>query len=287
MRPIQLNTHDHINSDVEVDYMLMTSFNDIYTRCHSHDFFEFFIILNGRIEHIVNTVPITMGKGTLVFMRPNDVHYYKKVGSEDCQLLNIAVKEETIFALLNYLGPGFHPKRLTDPAIPPSVILSEGELEDLMARFETLNLLNQENLLTQRTEWRILLVEIFARHFNIFENKPSHYPEWMSQLIQKMQRPENLKGGLKRLNALSYRTQEHVCRSFMKYLKQSPSEFIHDLRLKTAANLLIRTNKKVTDIAFDLGYENLSYFYQRFKKHFKQSPGDFRHLHRRSLIPVE
>lgn len=267
--------------------MLMTSFNEIYTKSHSHDFFEFFIILKGRVEHIVNAIPMTIGQGTLVFMRPNDVHYYKKVGSEDCQLLNIAVKEETILSLLNYLGPGFHPKRLTDPAIPPSVILSESELDELLTRFDSLNLLHQKNVLIQRTEWRILLVEIFARYFNIIENKTSHYPEWLSHLIHEIQDPENLKLGLKRLNELACKSKEHVCRSFMKYLNQSPSAFIHDLRLKTAANQLIRTDKKITDIAFDLGYENLSYFYQRFKKHFKQNPGDFRKLYRKPLIPLK
>ena len=48
------------------------------------------------------------------------------------------------------------------------------------------------------------------------------------------------------------------------------------MRIKHACDMLRTTDKKVTDIAFAVGYESLGYFNRVFKKEMGLSPSDFR-----------
>lgn len=56
---------------------------------------------------------------------------------------------------------------------------------------------------------------------------------------------------------------------------QSPSEFIRIIRLKRAASLLAQNFGTITDVAFEVGFNNLSYFNRTFKKQFGKSPTTF------------
>lgn len=55
------------------------------------------------------------------------------------------------------------------------------------------------------------------------------------------------------------------------------ASYINDKRILAAKQLLEETNSAVTDIAFHVGFDNLSYFYRLFKKHTGQAPKDYRH----------
>jgi AraC family L-rhamnose operon regulatory protein RhaS len=61
----------------------------------------------------------------------------------------------------------------------------------------------------------------------------------------------------------------------------TPIQFVNDVRLRQAAELLIDEPKlAITDIAFHVGYESSQYFSEVFSKHFGHSPVKFRMLKR-------
>ena len=55
----------------------------------------------------------------------------------------------------------------------------------------------------------------------------------------------------------------------------STNEFIRSIRLKRAAQMLKNKTGSVSEIAFQTGFENLSYFTKRFKELFKTTPKDY------------
>ena len=57
---------------------------------------------------------------------------------------------------------------------------------------------------------------------------------------------------------------------------QSPNEFIQNIRLKYAARLLRETSMTVSEISYDTGFSDSSYFSRAFKKCFGLSPKQWR-----------
>ena len=75
---------------------------------------------------------------------------------------------------------------------------------------------------------------------------------------------------------LSQKSREHLARSLKQYFDVTPSEYINELRLNYASNLLIHTNTPVLKICYDSGFQSPSYFYKVFNKKYEMSPNEFR-----------
>lgn len=65
----------------------------------------------------------------------------------------------------------------------------------------------------------------------------------------------------------------HFHRICHKYLNQSPKQYLLGLKMTRAKQLLLGHNLSIKQVAFSLGYEDVSYFSNRFKKHFGVAPG--------------
>jgi AraC-like DNA-binding protein len=59
-------------------------------------------------------------------------------------------------------------------------------------------------------------------------------------------------------------------------LQQSVSEIIETRKLIEAKNLLISTDKAISEISYELGYNEKSYFANVFRKKSGQTPSEFR-----------
>lgn len=72
---------------------------------------------------------------------------------------------------------------------------------------------------------------------------------------------------------MSARNLNHICQRIMH---QSVSEIIETRKLTEAKNLLAGTQKSISEIGFELGYNEKSYFSNVFKKKSGQTPSEFR-----------
>ncbi|MCU7494440.1 MAG: AraC family transcriptional regulator [Ignavibacteria bacterium] len=274
-----------IDPVTEIHYAFHRSLKNI-TVPHRHDFYEFFIIIRGSVIHKINGKSELLSEGTLVFIRPDDVHYYEKSTSEVCELVNLAFPPKAVSELFSYLGEGFMAGRLLKAENPPHVLLTAGEKDFVVEKLEELNTLPRKNKEEIKTRQRILLLEIFTRYFQLEKiEKKSAVPTWLKELCRLLQEKENFNRGIPWLQERSQRSPEHLCRAFRKFLNTTPTEFINELRLNYAANVLSSTDLEIIEVSARAGFENLSHFYHLFKEKYGLSPGEFRKQHKTSMIP--
>lgn len=70
-------------------------------------------------------------------------------------------------------------------------------------------------------------------------------------------------------------THIHLYRKLHTLAGQSPSEFLKRIRLQRAAQLLSRDGYSVSEVGYQVGFNDPSYFIRCFKKHFGKTPKDF------------
>ena len=71
-------------------------------------------------------------------------------------------------------------------------------------------------------------------------------------------------------------SQSHFRSLFKKLLGMTPTRYINKTRLSSAVYLLRSTDKSITDISFDSGFSDVTYFNRLFQKEFGTSPREMR-----------
>jgi transcriptional regulator GlxA family with amidase domain len=81
------------------------------------------------------------------------------------------------------------------------------------------------------------------------------------------------------LQALSDRfcmSKYHLCREFKKYIGQPPYEYLTGVRINNAKALLRFTDKRIADIACEVGFGDNCHFFSIFERYEALSPAEYR-----------
>ncbi len=70
--------------------------------------------------------------------------------------------------------------------------------------------------------------------------------------------------------------RSYLCAVFKKFMGKSPQQYAIDMKMKSAANMLHRSDKSVSDIAAAVGYEDALLFSRMFRAKFGCSPRQYR-----------
>ena len=250
---------------------------------HWHDYYEIFLMLEGSTLHKVNGTQQMLTEGYLVFIRPGDVHKYEC--KEKCRFLNLAFSKETMNELISYFGSGFNAQRILDSKYPPISVLTAGEKGRMFKKFQEINTLELNSNTKFRFYMRVFLAEIMSAYFSdTLYSLSVDIPHWLEILCLKMNTKDNFTVGISRMTELSGCSKEHLSRSMKKYYGVTVTEFINDLRLNYAANMLKNSNMSILDICYDCGFDNTSYFHRKFKEKYDVTPLKFRNLNRGGLV---
>ncbi len=276
MDPKLLTADRFVDGRTGISYRYVYSDTE-YFRPHYHDYYEIFLLLEGRAEHFVNGARVPLTKGALVFIRPNDTHDYLPQDKKPFSMLNITFTRETCDELFAYLGDGFCAERLKSAQLPPEVQLSESSFDYILGQMTNIRTIDATDACRLQTAFRILLFRIFTRFFADYTEDDTHgMPLWLSLLCAEMRKNGNFTHGIERMLSLTDKSREHVSRSIKKYMGLTLSEFINDLRLKFIANMLKNSNHDIADIIFESGFGNISWAAELFRKKYGTTMSNYR-----------
>lgn len=121
---------------------------------------------------------------------------------------------------------------------------------------------------------QVILLEQAGLNENLNIQSPSY---------ENFQRCKNhLENNFIRINSSSQLASEcnlnirYIARLFRQYMQIRPHDYLVNLKMNKAANLLITTNFNIKQIAYMTGFNDQYYFSKIFKKNFKASPTEYR-----------
>ena len=235
---------------------------------HCHTFAEFFFIGQGRAMHGINGRHQLLVPGSLVYIRPDDVHFFSPLNHFDFVLYSIGFSCDEARRAAAYLGAP-----LPGGPLPPHVILCGSERGFLEQRLE--------DMLAASPADRLSILRSLLPQVLLAVGAPSDaqrdpvMPPWLAALDEAMRRRENYVAGLPRMLELCRYSQAYLNRMFRLHMKITPTEYINALRMDYATELLMVGGRSVTEICFLTGFNNLSHFYSVFRGLYGCAPREF------------
>jgi len=243
---------------------------------HVHDFEELIVGMKGRLEHFVDFKTTTVEAPLVSFITRGKVHRIitkLQDGSFDMWLLRFRSEfiAETVFQLYS----SFHNNA--------NLALKPGECFNRL--ITVCEIISQEmkhpvpDLSIVRHMLSALFIMIEAERKKLPESENAEksiqnetFINFLKILEDNFRRPLGVDFYAEKL-FMSSRNLNLICQ---KIMNQSVSEIIETRKLTEAKNLLASTNKSISEIGFDLGYNEKSYFSNVFKKKSGQTPSEFR-----------
>ena len=212
--------------DKKVGYMctyLVGKCNKFYL--HNHRYYEFFLTCGDNFRHVINGKEIPLDVGTLVFVRPDDVHTYKQDDKIDYDIINIAYSSEIINQAFMYMGESFPASRLIHSKMPPSVILGDEERENLKAKLVAL--ITDDNIKSKKINSRALLIEILSTFFSdmgekVENDKKNQIPHWFLDCLYSIKNEMIFNMSFSEIAKMTNYSESHLRHCFKKYLNQTP-----------------------------------------------------------------
>lgn len=119
------------------------------------------------------------------------------------------------------------------------------------------------------------------------EQVDSHHDEEIIKIQEWLQinhaKPVNVRELTQRFN-INLRSFN---RRFLAASGMTPVRYLQEIRVRQARELLKRSNLSIAEIAFSVGYQDVSYFSGLFKKLNAVTPNEYRALVRKKLFNVE
>jgi YesN/AraC family two-component response regulator len=130
-------------------------------------------------------------------------------------------------------------------------------------------------------EAMVKLLTIFAQHISLLSNQivvrnENAEPPVITrakQFIQEHQAEDMSLGQVaKAVNTSTF----YFCKMFKKVTGINFTDYVSRVRIEKAKNLLLNPNLRVSEIAYEVGFQSLTHFNRVFKKILGQSPTDYR-----------
>jgi AraC-like DNA-binding protein len=111
---------------------------------------------------------------------------------------------------------------------------------------------------------------------NVNRHKGYSREEFIIEIINFMKENIDKKLTLNKIASCSYYSPTHLSGKFKRITGYSPIEYFNHLKLQKACYLLQYTQKRISDISWEIGIEDPYYFSRLFSKYIGISPSEYR-----------
>ncbi|GGC29438.1 AraC family transcriptional regulator [Parapedobacter defluvii] len=252
---------------------------------HFHSVYELTYIARGAGKRYIGSHQDDFGPGDLVLIGPDIPHCWKLTQSNPCDAGAIVAQFSA-----NTLGTALLAKRELGEI---SRLLQRAEIAVCFAESISGQIGERLKILHEKTEFYrfIGLLEILQQL-----SEEDAYVVFNQQNTGALQSPGSqqrispvfaylvdnfrYKVSLEEAASLAHMTPQAFCKYFKKTTRKTFMETVIEYRINYAAQQLIQTENTVSDISYQSGFSDVSFFYRTFKRKMGVSPLNYRrHFH--------
>ncbi|WP_438446094.1 AraC family transcriptional regulator [Gorillibacterium sp. sgz5001074] len=255
--------------------------------CHWHDEAEFFYVAEGQVLFQADTETFPLRTGEAAFIDGGDIHAAFSPDASPCTYYAI-VFEMRLLDGLHYdavqemsVAP-LRERTLTFPRrIRPGTDWETALLRSVEAILQTYHE-GRPGFQTAIKGHLFLMLSRIAeegRAANRSQASPGGArTERLKKTLLYMQEHYGRPIRIRELAGLIPMSESQFCRFFKAMTRQTPVEYLNAYRIKMAVELLRHTDRKVSDIAMEVGFDHISYFIKVFQRIMRATPAEFRSM---------
>jgi len=241
---------------------------------HRHNFYTVCLVIKGNGVHVIDFEKIDIRPNRLFFIKPEQVHFWQTGPGSKLAIIQFSV---------DYLAVLFNPDSI--PAIHSTlkqyIDLQAEEsslIYDIISKIETENNkndLNSDKIIQAQIFIILAETERLCRIETVQKSKGNK-----TEILNSFKRLLN--SNYKEITTISgYAKLLSITPNWLNIIVKettgfTANEFMHQRVLLEAKRLLINKNTDITQIAYELGFKDASYFARFFKKSTGMSPTEFR-----------
>ncbi len=252
---------------------------------HSHSFHELVLILSGLGTHAVGDETYRLGAGDVFVVLGDTTHGYPQ--TRRLSLINILYDPTHLGIPVVDLGalPGYHALFTVEPQVRRQQKFTSrlrlhmqqlAHATELVAHME-------EELSEQRRGYKFMavarlmeLIGYLSRCYSRLELEERRPVAQISELLGYMERHYDEPLTVADLTEVAHMSQTTLMRTFGRIMGRSPIDHLIRLRISKAKELLRTTGSSITDIAFQVGFNDSNYFARQFRQINATAPREYR-----------
>lgn len=259
------------------------SFSHMEALCHWHEDVEFLLPIKGHISYHVNDKDFFIEEGDAVFVNSKQMHYGYSSDGSDCRYICIVFKPSLI-STNSYLAQKYISPIVEDYNIPQLPLSKDNpQHKKIISSLKEIYQLYHHQEKGYELLSISMLSSVWAELYEILYNTISNVDYSISndisiqkQMVSYIYDNYTEKISLNDICRSGGISRTKCCQIFKKYLNKTPIEFLNSYRLENSINLLRDTSLSITEIAYNCGFNNLSYYSEIFKQYKGCTPNEYR-----------
>lgn len=245
---------------------------------HAHPFYDVTYLISGECTCFVNHSIYKMSKGDLIIIPPGDIHRSTFHGKDQVERFVLSFREERLDWIRSLIG-----NEIVSESLQKGVVSIPSKRRDYIE-----NLLNkllfesagQDILSPAFIQAGLLELLLFVIRCQQYESNVYKEIDVDNQLMQEVA-TYIYDHYDKKITLDDMAEQFHISSSYLsKKFKMTTGfgfkEYLINVRIKNACRLLLETNRSITDIAFECGFNDSNYFGDAFRRIKGVSPNKYR-----------
>lgn len=246
---------------------------------HWHKEFELTLVIKGEIQLYADHHQIILHQGEGCFINSHIIHGYDKTNNSG-QFISILFDSQFItgndedILFHKYIQPILENKHLT------FILLKETSwqkeiLDYIQKSYDTIQKQNTGFEFEIRHYLSKIIINILTHKEEYHEPFYTH-DKALSQMLRFIENHYHQKLCVDDIAEAGHVSRRECYRKFQDTLFITPNHYLEIIRLNKAIELLNETDKTITEICYETGYLNASYFTTKFKNHLGTPPSQYR-----------
>ena len=260
-------------------------FEEGYIRWHWHKELQFSYCLYDKVIFFIENQKIILEAGEGIMVNSNVLHQIKPYKNNNCMMFSIVFDSALIggnkhsLIAKKYLNPILESSNLKFICLKPDVQWQKNILVNIKKVFSLWNKESYGYELGIRNYLCSIWLNIIREVKEEIKNSVlvvSHDEERVKLALQFIHEhyAENI--SLNNIAMIANISKSECCRSFNRILKVTPFGYLMEYRTLKASELLLKSEKSISIIALEVGFNGISYFGKVFKKYMNCTPSEYR-----------